>query len=107
MKCFYKSKKKQGIHRLILSGLLFFCILFFFDYGVHSVSSRSKEEQKKSLEEAILRGCTYCYAVEGRYPESLEYLKKEYGIQYDSTDFFVDYQTAGANIMPDITIIEK
>lgn len=104
---FYRGKKEHHFRNLILSLVLFCGIAACFYYGVNSVSLRTKEEQKKSLEEAIQRGITQCYAVEGRYPDSLEYLKKEYGIQYDSHDFFVDYQIAGANIAPDITIIEK
>lgn len=104
---FYHGKKEHYFRRLIFSVLFFCCIAACFYIGVDSVFSRTKEEQKKSLEEAIQRGITHCYAVEGRYPQSLEYLKKEYGIQYDNHDFFVDYQIAGANIAPDVTIIEK
>lgn len=104
---FYHGKKEHHFRRLVLSTLLFCSIAACFYVGVDSVSSRTKEEQKKSLEAAIQRGITHCFAVEGRYPESLTYLKKEYGIQYDSNDFFVDYQIAGANIMPDVTIIKK
>lgn len=104
---FYRGKKEHHFRRIILSAILFCGIAVCFYIGVDSVSSRTMEEQKTSLEEAIQRGITHCYAVEGRYPESLEYLKKEYGIQYDNSDFFVDYQILGANIMPDVTIIEK
>lgn len=104
---FYQGKHTHSLKRLFLSALLFCIVCLCFYFGAESVFSRTKTEQKKSLEEAIIRGCVQCYAIEGRYPESLEYLKKEYGIQYDNSDFFVDYQTTGANIMPDITVIEK
>lgn len=104
---FYRGKQTHSLKRLFLSVILFCIVCISFYFGVDSVFSHTKEEQKKSLEEAILRGCIQCYSIEGRYPESLEYLKKEYGIQYDSSDYFVDYQTTGANIMPDITVIEK
>ena len=55
----------------------------------------------------LIRNITYCYAVEGSYPESLDYLKEHYGLTYDEDRFFVDYQVIGANILPDVTIIEK
>lgn len=61
----------------------------------------------RTLEQAIHKSVAHCYAVEGVYPESLEYLKEEYGISYDSEKYFVDYQIWGENIMPDITIIQK
>lgn len=107
MKRFYNGRKDHSFRNLILSALLFAVIAVCFCQGVLSVSSRTAEEQKQSLEEAINRGITQCYATEGRYPESLEYLKEEYGIQYDNDLFFVDYQILGANIVPDVTIIVK
>ena len=66
-----------------------------------------RNRQKESLENAITRSITHCYAVEGSYPASLDYLKENYGLTYDEDLFFVDYQTIGSNILPDVTIIEK
>ena len=39
--------------------------------------------------------------------QSLQELKDTCGIQYDTDSFFVDYQIAGANLLPDITVIER
>ena len=50
--------------------------------------------------------CEY-YALEGRYPETLQDLKETCGIRYDTDLFFVDYQIGGANLLPDITVIER
>ena len=81
--------------------------MLLFYQGIESLSSGSVRRQKESLENALNRSITYCYAVEGSYPESLEYLKEHYGITYDEDRFFVDYKIVGANILPDVTIIEK
>ena len=64
-------------------------------------------EQKRALESAILRDVVHCYAIEGAYPESLDYIKDNYGLTYNEELFFVDYTPIASNIMPDITIIEK
>ena len=64
-------------------------------------------EQKETLETALHRAAVYCYSIEGTYPESLEYLETVYGITYDKSRFFVDYQVLGSNLMPDITVIER
>ena len=32
---------------------------------------------------------------------------EQYGFSYDKEQFFVDYQLLGANIMPDVTVIER
>ena len=56
---------------------------------------------------ALWRGVTQYYALEGHYPETLDDLTENCGIQYDKKQFFIDYQIAGANILPDITVIER
>ena len=71
------------------------------------MSEGTRKRQKESLENAVMRDVTYCYTVEGAYPESLEYLEEHYGLTYDEDLFFVDYRISGANIFPDITVIEK
>ena len=64
-------------------------------------------QTKESLTQALNRDITYCYATTGRYPESLEAIKKDYGLIYDDSLFFVDYRTQGSNIYPEVTIIER
>lgn len=91
----------------LFSVCVFLLILFLFLQGISSFSESTKRRQKESLEKAIMRNVTYCYTVEGAYPESLAYLKENYGLTYDEDLFFVDYQIAGSNIFPDITIIER
>lgn len=104
---FYHERRERFRHGFLIKIFVFLSILFLFCQGLDVLSDKTSDEQRKSMEEAIWRGITQCYAVEGRYPQSLEYLKKEYGVQYDSDKFFVDYQVLGENIMPDVTIIEK
>src|SRR5574344_1577347 len=89
--------------RLHLSIFVMAAILFLFLYGVSTVSTSTVDNQQKSLEQALNRSIVQCYAVEGTYPPSLSYLKDHYGLTYDESLFFVDYQSIGANIMPDVT----
>lgn len=110
LKCrgrFYHGRNPHPFRKLLTGLVAFLGAIVLFCQGMNSLSDRADKEQKKSLEEAIWRGITQCYAIEGRYPESLEYLKEAYGVQYDSERFFVDYQVLGSNIVPDVTIIEK
>ncbi len=90
-----------------MSVALFLILFTLFLAGLSSVSEKTKEQRAKTLELSISQGITHCYATEGHYPESLDYLKEHYHIQYDTEEFFVDYQIMGENIFPDVTIIEK
>lgn len=85
-----------------------FAILFIlFLWGVRSVSSTSLTKQQESLETALNRSISQCYAVEGTYPPSLEYLVTHYGLTYDSNVFLVDYEYYGSNLLPEITVLRK
>lgn len=62
-------------------------------------------KQQESLETALSRSIAQCYAVEGMYPPSLNYLKEHYGLTYDESKFLIDYQSIGANLMPEVVIL--
>lgn len=104
---FYRGKKRYPFVGIGLSFMLFLGIIGGFSRGLDALSGEAKNEQKASLENAVWRSITQCYAIEGRYPEDLAYLQKEYGLQFDSEEFLVDYQVTGANMMPDVTVIER
>lgn len=104
---FQYQKKQHDSRKFILSVCVFLVIVLLFFQGIESFSSSSVRRQKESLENALSRSVTYCYAVEGSYPQSLDYLKEHYGLTYNKDKFFVDYRVGGANILPDITVIEK
>lgn len=104
---FQYRKPSHTYRKFVLSVCAFTLITWVFYQGIDSLSSSTQRRQKESLENALNRNITYCYAVEGAYPESLDYLKEHYGLVYDEDRFYVDYQVIGANILPNITIIEK
>ncbi len=106
MNRFAHEKKSHSLLRQILTtAVIFFCAAFFLVIGVNAVNSTANEEQAKSLQTAITRSAVQCYAAEGAYPESLDYLCEHYGISWDSDKYVVDYEILGANLMPTITVI--
>ncbi|MBN7773392.1 hypothetical protein [Clostridium aminobutyricum] len=88
----------------IVSIAAFLCILSVFLYAVSGLSQRSVIEGAVTLENAIKRASVQCYAIEGRYPSSVEYLVKNYGLQIDEKKYAVFYEGFASNIMPDITV---
>ena len=59
------------------------------------------------LEETVRKTALTCYAAEGIYAPDLEYMKERYGLHFDEEMYQVYYDVFGANIMPDITVLEK
>lgn len=88
-----------------LPVILFIVIATLFIRGISSVSDTTLSKQRESLETALHRSISQCYAVEGLYPPTLEYIEQHYGLTYDKDLFRVDYQPFSSNIFPDITII--
>lgn len=100
-------KKAFCLGKDIIYGTISSCIILLTCHGLNRLMADSKEEEKRSLEEALQREIVQCYVLEGHYPDSLSYLEEQYGFSYDKEHFFVDYQLLGANIMPDVTVIER
>lgn len=87
--------------------IAFVILLLFFLSGISSVNTTTLTKQQESLENALTRSISHCYAVEGSYPPSLEYLMANYGLSYDTNVFLVDYEYYGDNLYPDYTILLK
>ena len=106
MKRFVQSENPNTTQKLILPILVFLVVIAVFYYAVDSMSEGTTERQKEALTNAVEQSVVYCYSVEGAYPDSVEYLEKNYGLTYDHERFYVGYRLQGSNIMPDITIID-
>jgi hypothetical protein len=92
---------------VLLSVAVFLGVLLLFCTGVNHVSGKAAAEEQQLLEQALQRSIAHCYAIEGRYPESLAYLEKNYGLTYNKKRFYVDYQPIGSDLWPDVTILNK
>jgi hypothetical protein len=88
----------------VLSIAAFICLLGIFLSAVSGLSQRCLEEGAVTLQKSIQRASVQCYAIEGRYPSSVDYLVKNYGIQIDEKKYAVFYEGFASNIMPDITV---
>ena len=82
-------------------------VLVFFAAALSSLDSGRDAENLQQLEQALRRGCVACYASEGVYPPTLEYLEERYGVQIDGERYTVYYNVFAENLMPDITVLEK
>lgn len=91
----------------LISAVVFGVVMGVFLNGVLSMSDRMEREGTETLRSAIARASVQCYAIEGRYPPSVQYLEDNYGIRIDRERFYVFYEGFASNIMPDITVISN
>lgn len=100
---------RKNLHKQILAlvwPLVVVCILLCFLTAVSNLDEGKALEEKAQLEEALTRAAVSCYAIEGAYPPSLEYLVENYGVQVNTQRFTVKYELYASNLMPDITVLD-
>ena len=108
MNCFEQKNRSLWQKLIYLLPILAFIVLFvLFLQGIGSVSESTLSKQQESLETALERSISQCYAVEGSYPPSLEYLEQHYGLLYDEDSFFIDYEYYGSNLLPEVTVLRR
>ncbi|MCR4587802.1 MAG: hypothetical protein K5682_05285 [Lachnospiraceae bacterium] len=102
-----RSALSQHLKKIPLSLVVIVVVFLLFFRGLATVSGNTLDKQEDALNRALNRSIIQCYAVEGTYPPSLDYLKEHYGLIYDEELFFVDYTAIGSNIRPDVTVIRR
>ncbi len=82
--------------------LLFICVQAFGHLG-----QMQGKEETRLVRDAVLKATMTCYAVEGAYPDSLDYLKENYKLSYNEDRYFVTYDSFASNRIPDIYVTER
>lgn len=99
-----KAKSRRRLLWLPLAILLA-ALLCFLVFGR---SGRDLgEESAAAIRDAVQRSALQCYAVEGVYPPSLEYLQDNYGLQINTEDFYVTYDAFASNLPPAIRVTSR
>ena len=88
-----------------MAFMLFIIVAAAVIAGVGNVSQKSSDEELKMAQDSIRRAVVSCYAIEGRYPDTYEYLKENYGLTVDEDKYIVHYEIFASNIMPEITVV--
>ncbi len=103
---FFKVKTHGRYRALIVSLLSFVVIVGGVLALINQTQSRGGSEQLTILKDALHRAAASCYAVEGRYPPTLQYLVDNYGVVINQDKYIVRYDAFAENIMPDIMVLE-
>ena len=100
------KRNKRSLHWLP-KALAVGLILLVFLVGLSRLERGSSELQRQQLEDTIRRTCVACYATEGVYPPTLDYLQQHYGLQLDRSRYTVFYEIFAENLMPEITVVSN
>ena len=88
---------------LTVGAFLLVCAILWTQLG--GIDAQNARMQAQSLEAAVRRAAVLCYAVEGRYPQSVAELKAGYGLTYDEERFIVTLNGFASNLLPTISVL--
>jgi len=101
----FEKRERFRSRGLWLSILAFGLIAVIFFMMLGQVSTRASDHQTSILEDALRRAAITCFAIEGHYPPSLQYLIEHYGVIIDDEKYIVSYDVFASNIMPNIRVL--
>ena len=93
-------------HRFLAAMILAAVILIAAVLVWAGISSRnSMANQTESIRDTIMSRALQCYVIEGAYPESLDYLKENYGLAVNTVDYRIVYIPYAENLPPEVKVI--
>ncbi|MBO5513896.1 MAG: hypothetical protein J5961_04825 [Mogibacterium sp.] len=93
-------------HRFLATVILAAVILIAAVLVWAGISSRnSMADQTESIRDTIMSRALQCYVIEGAYPESLDYLKENYGLAVNTEDYRIVYIPYAENLPPEVKVI--
>ena len=98
----HEFARSLAVALAVFAVLIGGCVTLF-----RGIGTASDAAQAQLVHDAVRRAAVTCYAVEGAYPEGIDYLTEHYGLVYDEEHYFVVYAAFASNIMPDIRVIER
>lgn len=93
--------------RDIAALAVFVAIIMVFWLAVDQLTGASGDAELNLVRDAVKNAALTCYAVEGAYPDGLDYLRENYGLGYNEERYMVYYDAFASNIMPDIRVVER
>ncbi len=94
--------KRDIIKLAVIALVLLLCVQLF-----GRIDQTQENEESQLVRNAIKDAVLTCYAVEGAYPDDLEYLREHYQLAYDEDRYFVTYESFASNHLPDIWVTER
>ncbi len=94
---------RRDIWKLLAFALILAAAL----WGINRIDRTQETEETALVRDAIRNAAVTCYAVEGAYPESVDYLREHYRLAYDEDRYLVTYEAFASNRIPDIYVTER
>lgn len=102
-----RGEKTRSVRALAVTLAVFALLLGMALYLLQGIGNVSQEQQVEQVRQAVRSALITCYAVEGRYPPDVQWLKEHYGLAYDEDRYIVSFDAFASNILPDVRVSVK
>ncbi|NLC78351.1 MAG: hypothetical protein GX683_01300 [Ruminococcaceae bacterium] len=104
----YFEKPNRSIAQgAALSFVIAAAALIIAQVSLGRIGLKANEQSLTQARNSVSRAVVLCYASEGVYPESLDYLEENYGLVLDSELYLYHYRSLGGNLFPEIAVFEN
>ena len=91
----------------IAAILIFVALIIIFVVTINGITTKNSNRELQIVRDAVKNATLTCYAVEGMYPDDLEYLREHYHLSYNEEKYHVFYEPLASNLMPSIKVAER
>ena len=107
----YHIKRALSLRARLITAAVLLAVLVLAALGLmlgsRQVGRDLDTASAQALRQAVLQAAVQCYAVEGSYPASLDYLEENYGLLVNHDRFIVTYEAFASNLMPQVNVLER
>lgn len=107
----YHIKRVLSLRARLITAAVLLAVLVLAALGLmlgsRQVGRDLDTASTQALRQAVLQAAVQCYAVEGSYPASLDYLEENYGLLVNHDRFIVTYEAFASNLMPQVNVLER
>lgn len=82
-------------------------VLLVIYLTIPSAGKDVREEGRTAIREAVIHSAVQCYAVEGVYPPSLQYMEEKYGLRVNHDDYIIFYDVFASNQLPNVQVLVR
>lgn len=99
-----EQKFSKTLKQFVIPVLTFAAVFAGIIFLNNSLSDSYEKNELNYTKSAIMRSLTQCYSIEGKYPETFDYLQKNYNISVNEQKYVVHYKYQGKNLIPEIAV---
>ena len=87
--------------------LIFVALIIAFVFLINNITGKGNGRELEIVRDAVKNAALTCYAVEGMYPDDIQYLRDHYNLSFNEDKYVVYYEPFASNVIPALKVVER